>query len=122
MREHGISLENIKKILVLSGLALFFVAIAIPSGPGFAQHRLVKPEWVMPEHYPEGFHGWGRIGYITEDAITINDFLFRLSPYADFHTPSTTDASRRLFSPGKLVGFELDSENTIITLWLITME
>ena len=122
MREYRISLKWIKTITVLVGLALLFVTIAIPSGPSFAQHRLVKPEWVMPEHYPEWFHGWGRIGYIGENEITINDIAFRLSPYAEYHTPTIPDAYKSLFTPGKLVGFLFDSESTIISLWLITMD
>ncbi|MBW1767457.1 MAG: hypothetical protein JRJ65_10460 [Deltaproteobacteria bacterium] len=122
MREYGMSLKKIKIILFFMGLGLFCFTIVITSGSSYAQHRLVKPEWVMPEHYPEWFHGWGRIGYIGENEITINDMAFRLSPYAEFHTPTIPDAYKSLFSPGKLVGFLYDSESTIISLWLITME
>ena len=122
MEEYRISQKGIKAILALVCFSLFFVSIASPSSLCFAEHRLVKPEWVMPKHYPEWFHGWGRIGYISETEIVINDFSFPLSPYANFHTPDTPNASRRVFVPGKLAGFLFDSEDVIVSVWLITMD
>jgi len=123
MNRHRISLKTMKILLTISGLTLFLITAAIPPNNSSAQeHRLVKPEWVMPESYPEWFHGWGRIGYIDEDKIVINDFEFRLSPYVEYHTPTSAYARKALFTPGKLVGFLFNEEDEITSLWLITME
>ena len=111
------------KILLMS---LFFTAFlltsALPVSQVFSERRLVKPEWVMPENYPEWFHGWGRIGYFEGNELVINDMDYRISPRATFHTPDDDYASRYIFKPGKLVGFLFDKDDKIISVWLITME
>ena len=116
--------KKTKRLTAIAGLALLIITLAIPVFQASAQqHRLVKPEWVMPEGYPEWFHGWGRIGYIGDDKIVINDFEFTLSPRVDYHTPTSPSyAYKDLFVPGVLAGFLFNSQNEIISLWMITME
>ena len=109
---------TVKPTLICIGLALFFVSIAIPFSISYAQ-RLYKPEIVLPEHYPDGFDGFGWIDRIAEDEVVIDDTLIPLSPYILYHTPEETNASREWFVPGSLVGYIKDAENAIESLWLI---
>jgi len=111
------------RTILLSFFALMFLSITIlPVSQVFSERRLVKPEWVMPESYPDWFHGWGRIGYFEENELVINDMDYRVSPRATFHTPDNPHASRYIFTKGKIAGFLFDSNDEIISLWLITME
>ena len=122
MTEH-IKLPKKVKIIFLSlFFAIFLLTFTLPVSQVFSEHRLVKPEWVMPQHYPEWFHGWGRIGYFEGNELVINDMDYKVSPHATFHTPDDDYATRYIFTPGKIAGFLFDSNNEIISLWLITME
>jgi len=111
-------LKRIKYIIICIGLAIFFVSIVIPSGVSYAQRR-VKPEWVLPEHYPYGFDGWGQIDVIADDEIVIDDSLYKLSPSVEYSTPTEKYATRNSFSAGKIVGFITNSKREIVSLWLI---
>jgi hypothetical protein len=122
MKRCRILMKRMKIILALTGLVLFVIPFVVPPDCSSAERQLFRPEWVMPEGYPEFFHGWGRIGYIGEDEISVNDIHLRLSPSVTYHTPTERYARKALFTKGKLVGFLFNDENEIISLWLITME
>jgi hypothetical protein len=115
-------LKKIKILLMSLFLTVFLLSSMLPVSQVFSERRLVKPEWVMPEHYPKWFHGWGRIGYFEGNELVINDFDYRVSPHATFHTPDDNYANRYIFTPGKLAGFLFDKDDIIISVWLITME
>jgi hypothetical protein len=112
------SLSMKKTILICIGLALFFTNALIPSSLSYAQ-KGVKPEVVLPEHYPDGFDGFGRIDRIARDEVVIDDDLIPLASYVSYHTPKEMNAPSYLFVQGKLVGFIKNSENAIESLWLI---
>jgi hypothetical protein len=85
----------------------------------------VKPEWKMPDYYPaQGFDGMGYIHDIAigEDRVVINDSEFRISPSTEYHTPTFEHASGALFKEGDQVGYILDSEKTITSMWLIVIK
>ena len=111
---------RITRILISTGLALCLLSIAIPPSVGLAQ-RKVKPEWVMPKHYPNGFDGMGRITSIMMDRgeIVINEQKLRLSPSVEYHTPTAKDVPGELFGPDTFVGYMIDSEHRIKSIWLI---
>jgi hypothetical protein len=100
------------------GLALLFLSAAIPSEPGHAQQR-VKPEVVLPKHYPDGFDGLGRIERISETEVVIDEALYKFAPHAEFNTPQRNNVSLYTFTPGATVGFMKDGNKRIISLWLI---
>ena len=119
MKENGkMSLNTTKTILICIGLALFLANTAIPSSISYAQ-RGVKPEVVLPKHYPNGFDGFGRIDRIAVDEVVIDDDLIPLASYVLYNTPKEMNAPSYLFVPGSLVGFIKNSENAIESLWLI---
>ena len=110
----------ISRVLIRVALALVLVGIVCPAGISCAEGR-VKPEWSLPKHYPDGFDGYGLVHRIDvdENEVVIDDRLMRLSPYASYHTPAESDVSSALFSSGNVVGFIIDSDLSIISIWLL---
>jgi hypothetical protein len=87
--------------------------------------RKIKPEWKMPDFYPaDGFDGMGLIDDIAlnDGMVVINDAGFKLSPYAEYHTPTYKNAPGALFKQGDKVGYILDSEKNITSMWLIVIQ
>jgi hypothetical protein len=117
-KNNKISNKKTKLISALTLLAVSFVTQAMPSGLSFAQER-VKPEIVLPQHFPNGFDGYGLLQRIGDGEVVIDDQLLKLSPIIEYHTPISMNASRAYFRPGVLVGFLRNSENEIVSLWLI---
>lgn len=119
-RQHTrrLSLRGVRNLILAVGITLCIAGLVIPPDPSFAQRRH-KPEWVMPSHYPEWFHGFGRIGLITVDRVVINDFNFPFSPFVEFHTPTEKNVSRLMFKVGVMAGFLFNENEEIISMWLI---
>jgi hypothetical protein len=116
-----ISLKKTVYILMCIGLSVSFVVGVFTSSVSHAQGK-VKPEWVMPEHYPKtGFDGMGRINTVNigQNEVVIDEFLYNLSPMVQYNTPILNDVSSGDFIEGKLVGFIVDSKDTIVSMWLI---
>lgn len=111
-------LGKIKQILICTGLVLCLVAGAIPSTACYAE-SLVKPEVVLPKHYPDGFNGYGRILTIGKDDVVIDDEHFKLSPSVTYNTPSRANASKAYFTPGVLAGFLTNAQDEVLSLWLL---
>jgi hypothetical protein len=104
--------------LILVGLALVFVYLGQPLTAICAEPQ-GETGWAVPEYYPDRFDGTGRIGRITVDEIVINDSLYRLSPNAEFATPTRQHALRAWFQVGNRVGYITNTKHEIISLWLI---
>jgi hypothetical protein len=111
-------ISKIVKKLAGVGLALFFLSTALSSNPAHAQQR-VKPEVVLPKHYPDGFDGLGRIDRISEIEVVIDDGLYKFAAHAQFHTPAGQNVSIYSLKPGAWVGFMKSGKKQIISLWLI---
>ena len=109
---------RIAKKLACVGLALFFFSTALSSNPVHAQRR-VKPELVLPQHYPDGFDAMGRIERISETEVVIDDTLYKFAAHAEFNTPERNNVSLYTFKPGAMVGFMKSGKRQIISLWLI---
>jgi hypothetical protein len=117
-KNNKISNEKGKLLSALILLAVSFVTQAVPSDLSFAQ-ELVKPEIVLPQHFPNGFDGYGLLQRIGRGEVVIDDQLLKLSPTIEYHTPTRMDASGAYFRPGVIVGFLRNSDNEIVSLWLI---
>ena len=105
-------------LLICIGLAFLFVGLWLPVPATYAQEHGEKAR-ALPEHYPDKFNGTGRIDRITVDQIVINDTLYRLSPNAEFATPTRKHASTSSFRVGNRVGYITNENREIISLWLI---
>jgi len=53
------------------------------------------------------------------DEVVIDDLLYRLSPYAEYATPTDRHALRAWFQVGNRVGYITNEKHEIISLWLI---
>jgi len=119
MKKKGkISLERLRHMLVCTGMALCLVGAAMPDGLSHAQRRH-KPEVKLPNFYPDGFHGYGRLNRIGQDEVVIRDSLKRLAPVVTYHTPDNQNATKAYFTRGDLVGYMIDSDRQVVSLWLI---
>ena len=99
-------------------LAAFLTAGVMPAGAGQAERR-VKGEWVLPEHYPDGFHGYGYLDRMAADEIIINDSVLKIAPYATYATPGSEIATSIDFKLGDLVGYLKNAKDEVESLWLI---
>jgi hypothetical protein len=111
-------LGKIQRMIICTGLALCLVAWVIPSTPCHAR-ELVKPEVVLPDYYPDGFHGFGRIDAINRERVVIDDCVHKLSPAVTYGTPRSENASIADFRPGVVAGFLLNARKEVVSLWLI---
>ena len=118
-KKNEIRLRKIRQILVYTGLALFMVGGAVLSTPGYGRTPLVKPEAVLPQHYPDGFHDYGLIDAIGPGFVVINDTGYKLSPNVTYNTPAIANASMAYFRAGVLAGFLKNARNEVVSLWLI---
>jgi len=122
MKEKGkMSLGRLRHVLVLTGVALCLIGAAAPDGLSHAQRRY-KPEVVLPKHYPDGFHGYGRLDRIGLSEVVIGDSLEKLAPVVTYHTPDNQNATREHFKSGDLVGYMIDSDRQVVSLWLIEQD
>ena len=109
---------RIKQIVAGLVLALIVVGICLPAGVS-AGERKVRGEWILPENYPEGFDGYGYINRIAAEEVVIDEALHRVSPAIIYATPNNIMAKMGDFADGDLVGYLTNSEEVIISLWLI---
>jgi hypothetical protein len=110
--------HRIRQIFVGIALALIVAGICIPASASAAEIKF-KGEWILPEHYPAGFDGYGYINRIAAEEVVIDDSLSRLSPAVTYTTLISVMAVSDDFMDGDLVGYLTNSEQEIISLWLI---
>ena len=104
---------------VCLGLALVFVLSAVPVDYSYAQGRVMREDWKVPNFYPKGFDGFGKIEKIEDDGIIISDSSFKFAPGARFATPRDRNAGIYAFSVGDTVAYLLDKDSEIASLWYI---
>jgi hypothetical protein len=69
--------------------------------------------------YPRQFDGLGLIDRIGEKEIVVSDSLRLLPSRAALHTPRSSSAGIGRFAVGDYVGYQLDDEGAIESLWLL---
>ena len=104
------------------GLAVVFVWVAVPSDFSYAQGRFMREEWKLPDFYPRGFDGYGRIDAILKDRIIIADTGLKFSRIIRFATPRDTHAGISAFRVGDTVAYLLNEKHEIISLWYIEFQ
>ena len=98
--------------------AVALVLISIPAGVTSAR-SLHKGDWIQPSGYPVGFHGWGRLDRVGPDSVIIDDTQYHLAVAAAYHTTEMRDVPFSDLKAGAVIGFMLNAEDEIISLWLI---
>ncbi len=111
---------GVRRRMVAFWIALAVASIGIVMGTpaGYAQNK-VKPEVLLPKHYPDGFDGWGRLDSLGAAEVVIDDQVMTLAPDIKYHTPQEMDASPAFFPPGCMVGYMVNNKEEVISLWLI---
>ena len=104
------------RLLIWMGLTFLCLGLWF-SVPAAEMHG--EGGFVLPEYYPDRFDGTGRINRIAMDEVVIDDLLYRLSPYAEYATPTDRHALRAWFRVGNRVGYITNQKHEIISLWLI---
>jgi len=101
------------------GMVVLMASGAILGNVSYAAGKIFLEEWKLPDFYPRGFDGYGRIDKIFADRIIINDSSKKLSRSAVYGVPSSPHASKSSFQVGNTVGYLLDHQKEIVSLWLI---
>ena len=107
---------------VCLGLAMMFLLSAVPANLSYAQEgegRHMREEWKVPEFYPRGFDGYGKIDTIGQDGVVIADTVWKFSRQVRFATPRDRNAGISSFSVGDTVGYILNEDKEVISLWYI---
>jgi hypothetical protein len=92
---------------------------AVPSDFSYAQGRFLREEWKLPDFYPRGFDGYGRIDAILKNRIIIADTGWKFARQIRFATPRDSHAGITSFSVGDTVAYLLNEKREIISLWYI---
>lgn len=71
----------------------------------------------FPEHYPTSFDGKGNINRIVSDKAVIGDRQYSFQSNITFNTPDIQNCSRYMIEKGDYVGYLLDREGNIVSLW-----
>ena len=108
----------IRYIVIGLTVLLFFAGVDFTSSVSYAQGPDER-EWVFPAYYPDGFDGTGYILRIASDEVVIDDSLYKFAPFVKYGTPTTEFASKGSFKVGTRVGFITNSNQEIISMWLI---
>jgi hypothetical protein len=106
---------TLKGVWLKIGLVLFCAGLVMPAAAGWTQETTIT----LPDFYPESFSGTGCIDTITYDRAVIDDRLLLFYQGATFHTPNKKRAGWMDFDPGYMVGFIMNKDKEIESLWYI---
>jgi hypothetical protein len=119
MQRHEKKWRKFAATVLCAGVVLLMASGAIFGNYSYAGGKIFREEWKLPDFYPRGFDGYGRIDQIFADRIVINDSLKKLSSSAVYAVPSSPHASISSFRAGNTVAYLLDQNREIVSLWLI---
>jgi hypothetical protein len=117
-----------KSLSVLLAVLLLTVTLSIGSaGTAWAGSRTGNTAAIdtgdgeRPLHhgYPVQFSGVGTIDRITNKIAVIDDSFFEFDERASFNTPRSRHTSSSRFQPGDVVGYLINSDGQIESLWMI---
>ena len=111
--------RSVPTILVCTALAVAFVLCAVPENVSHAQGRFLREEWKLPDFYPRGFDGFGKIVEISPKRVVIDDSSWKFSRQVKFATPTNPDTFRDEFKVGDTVAYLLNKNHEITSLWFI---
>ena len=102
------------QILRFFAIAVLIGLIAFPIGLS-AQSR----DDGLPSFYPMKFDGKGFINRIDSQEIVINDTEYKLARRPIYNTPRTRGSSSYNFQKGSIVGYILNDDQEVASLWLL---
>ena len=111
--------RSVRTISVCALLAIVLVLCAVPENLSHAQGRFLREEWILPDFYPRGFDGFGKIVEISPKRVVVDDTAWNFSRHVQFATPRNPDAFRDAFKVGDTVAYLLNKNREIVSLWFI---
>jgi hypothetical protein len=111
--------RSVRTIIACTALAVVLVLSAVPGNLSHAQGRFLREEWILPDFYPRGFDGFGKIMEISPKRVVIDDSAWKFSQQIKFATPNNPDAFRDAFKVGDTVAYLLNKDHEITSLWFI---
>ena len=111
--------RKVPTFFACTALALVFIFCATPEKYSYAQGRFMREEWKLPDFYPRGFDGFGKIEQIEPKRVVIDDSAWDFSRQIRYATPSNRNAGRDAFNVGDTVAYLLNKDREIVSLWLI---
>ncbi|MFC1884807.1 hypothetical protein ACFL2O_08555 [Thermodesulfobacteriota bacterium] len=120
-----------KRILTSAIFTVFIFAISLSTAPSWAADggeknipihypgQVYKIDFLQPDHYPERFDGIGKLDELREDAVIIEDTEMDLAPNVTFRGLKKGSRSKKLFVPGQRVGYIVDENAVVVSLWLL---
>lgn len=111
--------RSVPTILICTALAVLLVLCAVPVNLSHAQGRFLREDWRLPDFYPRGFDGFGKIMEISPKRVVIDDTAWKFSRQVKFATPTNPDAFREAFKVGDTVAYLLNGKHEITSLWYI---
>jgi hypothetical protein len=119
MQRHDKNWRKLAAAALCVAVAVLMASGVIFGNVSHADGKIFLEEWKLPKFYPRGFDGYGRIDMMFEDRIVISDSSKKLSSSVVYATPSSSNASKSSFRVGNMVGYLLDQQREIVSLWLI---
>jgi len=110
---------KVRTIIVCTALAVMFVLCAVPGNVSHAQGRFLREEWILPDFYPRGFDGFGKIMEISPKRVVIDDTAWNFSRQVKYATPRNPDTFQDAFKAGDTVAYLLNGKHEITSLWYI---
>jgi hypothetical protein len=101
---------------------MVFMWVAVPSDFSYAQGRFLREDWKLPDFYPRGFDGYGKIERIEPGGVVIDDTGWKFSRQIRFATPRDRSAAISSFSAGDTVAYLLNEKREIVSLWYIEFQ
>lgn len=71
----------------------------------------------VPKGYPLEFDGRGVIDILYPESIIISDSLYPITSFTTFNRPGRLNTFRDALKPGEIVGYKLDSQGRVVSLW-----
>jgi hypothetical protein len=111
--------KNINYLIFGLAMAGLILSGGIAADRCDAEGRYYKEEWKFPGFYPKGFDGYGRIDRMDLNEIVIDDSLLKLAYNVSYNTPRRKNTSDSAFLAGAVVGYLVNAEGKVESLWLI---
>jgi len=104
------------------GLVMLSIGLVMAPGTGSVmakQYKGMSPERPVYSGYPVDFSGRGHIDRIGDGEIVIDDGLFKVNSAVRFNRPNRLGTSMSSFSAGEKIGFIVDKEGNLKSVWLL---
>ena len=106
--------------MIFSGFCLADPPKGEKNIPEYYPGQSYKIDFLQPDHYPKKFDGVGQLDKLNEENVIINYTGVPLAVGVRFYVPERKNSvSSKRFLPGERVGYIVDKDGNIESLWLL---